>query len=55
MLAVLMDLCEMCRRLLLIVKAQQVELERRATNEQALSQWKRETEHIEDQLRQIES
>lgn len=49
-----MDLCEMCKRLLAIIWAQQIELERLHANETALKQWKRETEHIQDQLRKID-
>lgn len=49
-----MNLCEMCRRLLTICQAQQVELERLKANEEALSQWQRETEHIRDMFRKIE-
>ena len=54
MLGIFMDLCEMCRRLLSICQAQQTELERLKANENALNQWKRETEHIRDMFRKIE-
>ncbi len=54
-LGIIMDLCEMCRRLLTVCEAQQIELERMHANEQALSSWRRETEHIRDMLRNIES
>jgi len=54
MLGIFMDLCAMCRRLLAIVEAQQVELERMHANERALEQWERETGHIREMLRKIE-
>ena len=49
-----MDLCEMCRRLLIIVESQQTELERTNANEQMLKQWSRETESIKDRFKKIE-
>ena len=54
MLGVFMDLCEMCKRLLIIIEAQQVELERLHASEEALSSWRRETDHIRDMFRKIE-
>ena len=49
-----MELCDMCRRLLMIVKAQQVELERMKADRRMIDQWKRETAHIEDMLNKVE-
>lgn len=54
MLGIIMDLCEMCRRLLKIVEAQQVELRRLEANETALAQWERETDHIKELFQKIE-
>jgi len=54
MLGIFMDLCEMCRRLLIIVKNQQIELEKLSVNRQMLDQWNRETEAIERMYSQIE-
>ena len=54
MLGIFMDLCQMCKRLLIIVEAQQVELEKLHANTEALSSWKRETDHIRDMFRKIE-
>lgn len=54
MLGIFMDLCEMCRRLLIIVKNQQIELEKLNVNKQMLDQWRRETDAIERKYNQIE-
>ena len=54
MLGIFMHLCDMCSRLLTIVRAQQTELERMKTNEHMLDQWRRETEAIERMYHQIE-
>ena len=54
MLGIFLELCEMCIRLLTIVRAQQTELERMKTNEHMLAQWRRETEAIEKMYNQIE-
>lgn len=54
MLGIFMELCEMCRRLLMIVEAQQTELERLHANAQALRMWKRETDHIKEMFEKIE-
>ena len=53
-LGTIMDLCTICNRLLALVRAQQIEMERLQANDQMLAQWKRETTHIEDQLRRIQ-
>ena len=45
-----MDLCEMCNRLLIIVEAQQEELEKLGANKRALDNWKRESAHIREML-----
>ena len=54
MLGIIMDLCDMCRRLLIIIKNQQIELERMNVNKQMLDQWRRETEAIERMYNKIE-
>ena len=54
MLGIIMDLCEMCRRLLIIIKNQQIELEKLNVNKQMLDQWRRETDAIERKYNQIE-
>ena len=54
MLGIFLELCEMCNRLLTIVRAQQTELERMKTNEHMLAQWKRETEAIENSYKKIQ-
>lgn len=51
MLAIFMELCDMCRRLLALVKAQQIELERMHADQRMLEQWQRETNHIEDMFK----
>ena len=38
----------------MIVEAQQIELERLGTNEEALKNWKRETSRIRDMLHKID-
>lgn len=55
MLGIFMELCEMCRRLLMIVRAQQTELEHLHTNKNMLDQWRREADHIENMFKRIES
>ena len=54
MLGIFMNLCEMCKRLLAICEAQQIELERLKANRNALEQWRREAEHIRGMLKDIE-
>ena len=54
MLGIFLELCEMCNRLLTIVRAQQIELERLETNEHMLEQWKRETDHIEKMFNKLQ-
>lgn len=54
MLEIFMDLCEMCQQLLIIVKNQQIELEKLNANKQMLDQWRREAEAIENSYKKIE-
>lgn len=51
MLVVFTELCDMCRRLLALVRAQQIELERLHADRRMLDQWNRETDHIEDMFK----
>ena len=54
MLGIFMELCEMCRRLLMIVEAQQTELEKLHADARALRMWKRDTDHIKEMFEKIE-
>ena len=52
-LGTIQQLCGLCDKLLQILAAQQVELQKLGCNPEALRQWTRETDHLREMLRQI--
>lgn len=53
-MGIIADLCEMCRRLLLIIESQQMVLDQLNACDEALMNWKRESEHIRNELYKID-
>jgi len=54
MLGTFMDLCVICRRLILIAETQQKELEKLGCNPTALQNFERELNHLRDMLHKAE-